>query len=77
MAVSSLSMAMSALGGILDVLKDPEMSGWEKFTTVLTTLATTIPGVIMGISALQDAKIKDVVVNTANTISEKLLAKAK
>ena len=76
-AVSAFSMALSAMGGIWDTIKDPDMSGWEKFTTVLTTLVTVIPGVVMGIKALQEAKIKDTIVNALNIASEKILAKAK
>jgi hypothetical protein len=41
--VFSFSSALSMLGGITDTLQDPDMSGWEKFTSILTTLTMLIP----------------------------------
>mgnify|MGYP002519029303 CR=1 FL=1 len=76
-AVTSFASALSALGGIWDTLNDPDLSGWEKLTTVFTTLLSVVPGVMMGFKSLQDSKIKDVAINALNTASEKILAKAK
>ena len=44
-AMSTVS-AISMLGGLADTLQSPDMSGWEKLTTVLTTMTMLIPTLI-------------------------------
>ena len=52
MLVTSANFALSAasainmLQGAFDTLADPDVSGWEKFTTILTTLGMLIPTLI-------------------------------
>ena len=76
-AVMSLSSALSMLGTITDTLNDPDMSGWEKFGKIVTTLAMAIPMLVMAWRGLSEAKIKDTVVNLLNLASEKLLERQK
>jgi len=76
-AVMSLSSAISMLGSLVDTLQNPDMSGWEKFLSVLTTLGMVIPMVIMAWKAFSDAKIKDTIINGLNAASEKILADRK
>ena len=66
-AVSSLTMAFTALGGIWDTLKDPDMSAWEKISSVFTTLASVIPALVMTWKTLSEAKIKDTIITALDT----------
>lgn len=45
---SQLMMGLSSLGSILDTLKDPDTSGWEKFKSVIMSLGMGLPMVITG-----------------------------
>lgn len=72
-AVMSFSSALSMLGSMWDTLQDPDASGWEKLGSVFSTLAMVIPMLITGWKSLQEAKIKDTIVNALNTASEKIL----
>ena len=76
-AITGIMSAISMLNGAIDTLKDPDTTGWQAFTTILTTLGSMIPMIIMSWNSLKEAKIKDTVVNALNTASEKLLARAK
>ena len=76
-AISALSMSLQTLGGLWDTLTDPNVSGWEKFTTVVSTLLTVIPGVIISFKQLKDAEVISTSVKTLNTLATKLSIKAK
>ena len=45
-ALSSLSMVANSVKGITDTLSDPDMSGWEKFISIMGTVGINI-GVLM------------------------------
>jgi hypothetical protein len=66
-AVSSFSMALTALSGIWDTLQDPDLTVWEKLGTVFTTLATVVPALVMTWKTLSEAKIKDTIVTALDT----------
>jgi len=34
------------LGGIVDTLADPDLTGWEKFLAIMSTVAMIIPMVV-------------------------------
>lgn len=51
-AAMSAAMAINALSGMVDTLKNPDISGWQKFTTVLMSMGMLIPAVISGYSSL-------------------------
>lgn len=44
--------ALQSLGGMMDTLQDPDISGWEKFITIMSTLGMVIPMVVSTFSAL-------------------------
>lgn len=50
--ISSLTFAFSSLSSMIDTIFDPELSGWEKFTSVLMSLSFVIPGIISGFSSI-------------------------
>jgi hypothetical protein len=57
------------LSSIFDTIRDPDISGWEKFTTILTTLSMLIPTLVNAMSGWSKiinketlAKIKNVFV---------------
>ena len=83
-AAMSFASALSMIGGIWDTLQNPDLSGWQKFTTVLTTLGMLIPTLITTWESLQKLiksetfeKIKNVAATIAQTIAERKLNKEK
>lgn len=54
-AVSSLAMGINSLKGAFDALNDPDMSTFEKFTSVLMSLGMGIPSVLSGLKGLGTA----------------------
>lgn len=75
-AVTAFFSSLNALKGMWDSINNPDMSAWEKVTTVFMTLGSVIPGVIMAIKGVTDAKIKDIFVNGVHALSEKADAEA-
>lgn len=45
--------SMNSLSGIIESLSNPDTTGWEKFSAVLTGLAMSIPQLISGFKSLQ------------------------
>ena len=66
-AVSSLSMALSALKGMWDTLSNPDLTFWEKLGTIFTTLGSVIPALVMTWKSLSDSKIKDAISTALDT----------
>lgn len=54
-SISSLTMGISSLTSAWNTLKDPDISGWEKFTSVMMSLSIGLPMVINGITSLNSA----------------------
>ena len=54
-SISSLAMSFSMVNSMISTLKDPNTSGWEKFTTVLMTTGMLIPSVISAVNGLRTA----------------------
>ena len=54
-AVSSFAMGVNSLKGAFDALNDPDMSTFEKFTSVLMSLGMGIPSVLSGLKGLGTA----------------------
>ena len=69
--VMSFSMALSSLSGIINTLKNPDMSGWEKFTSVLMSASMTIPMLISGFGTMKTSLVS---MNTAMVASDIMLA---
>jgi hypothetical protein len=45
---------LSTIGGIFDTIMDPDLSGWEKFTSVLSAIAILIPTIFSLVKSLKD-----------------------
>ena len=80
----SAASAINMLGGMFDTLSDPDVSGWEKFTTILMTLGTVVPMLISAWKGLKTiiesetlAKIANTIATWANVVAEKALNKEK
>lgn len=56
--ISGLSMAVTSLKGIFDVLNDEDMSFWDKLLSIVSTLGMTIPMVMMAIKSLNTIEWK-------------------
>ena len=83
-AAMAAGSALSMLGDITDTLSDPDISGWEKFTRILTTVSMLIPTLVSMWSSMKTildketvAKIKNAAATVAQAIAEKRLAAAK
>ena len=44
--ISSINMVTNAFQSLKDTIKDPDLSGWEKFTKVLTSLSSAMMGLM-------------------------------
>ncbi|MBO7536416.1 MAG: phage tail tape measure protein, partial [Bacilli bacterium] len=72
--ISQVMMGLNALGSIIDTLKNPDLSGWEKFTKVMMSLGMGVPMVVTGLGNmiklykdLNNAVIKVIAAKTAET----------
>lgn len=54
-AVSSLGMAISTLRGAWNTLNDPDMSGFEKVLSIMTSLGMGIPALVSSISLFRES----------------------
>lgn len=82
--VFSAAMAFQMLGSAFDTLQDPDVSGWEKLSTILMTLGMTIPMLVSAWSTLKSlisaetvSKIANVAATIAQVGAEKALNKEK
>lgn len=51
-SISSLSMGLVSLKSAWDTVQDPDLSGWEKFTSISMSLGMGIPMLMSGLSGL-------------------------
>lgn len=51
-ALMSLGTVISSVQGLIDVLNNPDTTGWEKFTAVLTQVGFVIPQLMTGMSSI-------------------------
>lgn len=42
-AMSAMAMTISSINGMIDTLKDPDATGWQKFSAILMTVGMTVP----------------------------------
>ena len=54
-SVSSVVMGLSSLSAAWDTLTNPDISGWEKFSSVFMSVAMGLPAVINGITGFKNA----------------------
>ena len=80
----STATALSMLGSAFDTLKDPDVSGWQKFVTVLTTVGMVIPTLVSLFSTFKSllsaeniAKLANVAATLAQVGAERALNKEK
>jgi hypothetical protein len=66
----SFASALQMMGGMVDTLKDPDVSGWDKFISVFSTLAMTIPMVISVFKGLKSIMEKDTIATGLNTVAK-------
>jgi hypothetical protein len=66
-AAMAASSAISMLSGVVDTLNNPDLSGWEKFTTILTTVSMLIPTIITVWTSLKTIINKETIALIANT----------
>ena len=50
--ISQVAMGLSSLVSVFETLANPDMTGFEKFKTVLMSLITVVPSLTMGMAAL-------------------------
>jgi hypothetical protein len=72
----SFTAALNSLGGMWNTLKDPDISGWEKFISVFSTLAMVIPMVVNVFKGIKSVIDKDTIATGLNTIAKWLNALA-
>ena len=82
--ISSLMFGLQQLSTIATTLKNPDLTGWEKFTTIMiaglgamTSLSAGVQGLTKVYALLKIAKEKDLIVTGLNTAAEFLNAAAK
>jgi hypothetical protein len=71
-AAMSAASALSMLGDVTDTLSNPDLSGWEKFTTVMTTVSMLIPTLVTAWTSLKtiiNAETISLIANTAAQIA--------
>ena len=73
-SLMSAGMLVSSINSMINMLEDPDSSGWEKFGAILTNvsmIATSVTGVFKGFGAtmslLKSLKDKDTIATIANT----------
>jgi hypothetical protein len=54
------------LGSAFDTLKDPDVSGWQKFVTVLTTVGMVIPTLVSLFSTFKSLLSAENIAKLAN-----------
>lgn len=73
--IASLIFSVQSLASVMDTINDPDMSAWEKTTTIFMSLTTAIPALAAGIIALKDAHLIATAKAMAHNIAESALAK--
>ena len=75
--ITSATTALTSFQGIWNTLTNPDLSGWEKFTTVLMSIGTVVGSVISAINALQQVQFKQMGITIKNTAADIANALAK
>ena len=76
--LGSLFMGLNALKGSFDILGDEELSAWDKFLSIMTTMLFTLPMLVNGFKMLKDVQWKSIgtkVLDTTTTILNTLALK--
>jgi hypothetical protein len=51
--ISGAVMMFSSLGSVWDTLKDPELSGWEKLTSIFMSIGSIVPILLSSFSSFK------------------------
>ena len=51
-SVSSLAMGLSSLTSAINTMKDPDVSGWDEFVSVMMSLSMGLPAIVSGLEEL-------------------------
>jgi hypothetical protein len=65
-------MAMNSLSSVMDTISNPDMSGWEKFTSITLSLSMAVPMLINGWKSLNSVINMETITIGLNTIAKKL-----
>ena len=68
--VMSLFSAINMLQGAINTLKNPDMSGWEKFLSIGMTIAMIIPMIVSAYQGLKVALSADTITTGVNTAAK-------
>ena len=75
----SMGMLISSISGLIDTIKDPDASGWEKFGRILTSVSMigmSVMGTFTGLKAayelLSSGIIKNTLITSANSIANSI-----
>jgi hypothetical protein len=74
----SLGMTISSINSLIDTIKNPDATGWEKFGQVLTSVSMifmSLTGVIVGLKAAKDLLTASTIKETFATILNNLVKK--
>lgn len=63
------AMAFSMLSSTIDTLQSPDVSGWQKFTSILMTLGMLIPALVGAWGSLKSLISAETVVKIANSLA--------
>ena len=74
--IMGVTTAISSLSSIVDTIQNPEMSGWEKFTSIAMSLAMIIPMLTMAINKEAIASLAAAAANIAHALGLKTEATA-
>lgn len=74
--LSSVGMTLSSIQGLMDTISDPDVTGWEKLTSILTSLSFVLMGmgpiissVVTAFNALTSGKAKAAIVTGVNALA--------
>ena len=73
--LSALSMGINALSSGIDTLSDPDLTGLEKFSSLMASLPMLLSAVLTVSKAIKENWVKDTVATTANAAAKGLLGK--
>ena len=72
----NFGMGLSMISNMINQLKSPDVSGWDKFLTVLTTIGMVIPSMVSTWGTLKSLISKETAAKVANTFATMALTKA-
>lgn len=75
--LSSFGMILNSFASITEIWKDDSLSGWEKFTRLLTSIGFILPSVSMAVKSFTAVETKSTLALLLNTIARLANNKAK